>query len=148
MYVSHKIRCQIRGKNGKKMVNVCYSKFSFKLEDVLIFTTKTYITMHRYVHYDSIAIYFVLYIFLQGITVSSFYGKINAGTRMRERMRVIEEIPASSSDSDSDSVSDEDEEVIFRQHGIEAASEDSSTEEEVVEEEEMDPKTKKAKAFR
>lgn len=146
MYVFHKIRCQIRGRNCRKMVNVCYSNFSFKLEDVLIFTTKTYITMHRYVHYDSIAIYFVLYIFLQGITVSSFYGKINAGTRMRERMRVIEKIPASSSDSDS--VSDEDEEVIFRQHEIEAASEDSSTEEEVVEEEEMDPKTKKAKAFR
>ncbi|XP_061567214.1 piggyBac transposable element-derived protein 3-like [Cololabis saira] len=62
---------------------------------------------------------------------------------MRERMRVIEEIPASSSDSDSDSVSGEDEEVIFRQQEIAAASEDSSTEEE----EETDQKSKKAKGF-
>ncbi|KAL2089315.1 hypothetical protein ACEWY4_014003 [Coilia grayii] len=59
-------------------------------------------------------------------------------------MRVIEEIPASSSDLDS---SDEDEEIIFRQHEeIESASEDSLTEEE--EEEERDQKSKKAKGFR
>ncbi|MGH0141837.1 UNVERIFIED_CONTAM: hypothetical protein FKN15_029653 [Acipenser sinensis] len=63
---------------------------------------------------------------------------------MRERMRVIEEIPASSSDSDS---SDVDEEIIFSQHEIESASEDSSTEGEEKEDMKMDQKSKKAKRF-
>lgn len=42
-------------------------------------------------------------------------------------MKVIKEIPASSSDSESNS--DEDEEVIFSQHEIQAVNEGSSDEE-------------------
>ncbi|XP_059209229.1 piggyBac transposable element-derived protein 3-like [Centropristis striata] len=64
-------------------------------------------------------------------------------------MRVIEEIPASSSDSESDS--DEDQEVIFSQHELDAVSEGSSDEDESSdqEDEEMDhsAKSKRAKGF-
>lgn len=66
-------------------------------------------------------------------------------------MRVIEEIPASSSDSESNS--DEDQEVIFSQHETEAVNEGSSKEENDSsdeEDEEMDcsTKSKRAKGFR
>lgn len=66
-------------------------------------------------------------------------------------MRVIEEIPASSSDSESNS--DEDQEVMFSQHEIEAVSEGSSDEEDESSDEEhneMDrsTKSKQAKGFR
>ncbi len=66
-------------------------------------------------------------------------------------MRVIEEIPASSSDSESNS--DEDQEVIFSQHELEAVNEGSSDEKEESsdeEDEEMDrsTKSKRAKGFR
>ena len=59
-------------------------------------------------------------------------------------MRVIEEIPASSSDSESNS--DEVQEVIFSQHEIEVMNEGSSDEKD----EEMDRSTKfkQAKGFR
>ena len=68
------------------------------------------IIMHSCLHYNSITEFyfkFFLFIFKQGISARSFYGKIKESTGMR----VIEEIPASSSDSESNS--DKDQEVIF-----------------------------------
>lgn len=66
-------------------------------------------------------------------------------------MRVIEEIPASSSDTESNS--DEDQEVIFSQHELEAANESSSGEENECsdeEDEEIDHSqmSKRTKGFR
>lgn len=66
-------------------------------------------------------------------------------------MRVIEEIPASSSDSESSS--DEDQEVIFSQHELETVNEGSSDEEdessdEKDEERDRSAKPKRAKTFR
>ncbi|XP_037549545.1 syndetin [Nematolebias whitei] len=81
-----------------------------------------------------------------GISARSFYGKIKESTGVR----VIEEIPASSSDSESNS--DEDQEVIFNQHEIETVNEGSSDEEdescyEEVEEMDHSTKSKLAKEF-
>ena len=146
MYVSPEIRCQFRGRN---LVNVHCSNFCFKLEDMSIITAVTYIIMHSCAHYNSITVFYLKKTFIskQGISARSFYGKRKESTGMR----VIEEIPASSSDSESSS--DEDQEVIFSQHEIEALNQGSSDEEDESsdeEGEEMDHSTesKRAKGFR
>uniref|UniRef100_A0A4W6C1N5 PiggyBac transposable element-derived protein domain-containing protein n=1 Tax=Lates calcarifer TaxID=8187 RepID=A0A4W6C1N5_LATCA len=106
--------------------------------------------MHRYVYYNSITIFYIFYIFLyvfsrRASQLAHFMGKERQAQEC-ERMRVIEEIPASSSDSDSDS--NEDEEDIFRRQEIEAASKDSSDVEEDEEDEETGQTSKQAKTFR
>uniref|UniRef100_A0A8C4DNN4 PiggyBac transposable element-derived protein domain-containing protein n=1 Tax=Dicentrarchus labrax TaxID=13489 RepID=A0A8C4DNN4_DICLA len=103
--------------------------------------------MHSCAHYNSITVFYLKkrFIFKQGISAWSFYGKRKESTGVR----VTEEITSS---SDSESNSDEDQEVIFSQNEIEAVSEGSSDKEDESsddEDEEMDhsTKSKQAKGF-